>query len=114
MSKQNQKKNVELKIKPLHFIYDGGFNVRINRYLFNCLDHGSRPAFYFPEFYNTRSNARTCSWGFNEKDVDLVVYPKNRYVSNMIPAKHDPIGLKKVFKDFGCDVVHAHHLNSAY
>ena len=114
MAEKKQNVICRSKIKPLHFLYDGGYNIRINRYLVNCINHGSRPAFYYPDFYNIHPNKRTSSWGFEKDSIDLAVYPKNRYVSNMISAKHDPIGLRKVFKDFNCDVVHAHHLNSAY
>ncbi|KON31928.1 MAG: hypothetical protein AC479_08140 [miscellaneous Crenarchaeota group-6 archaeon AD8-1] len=105
---------VKSKLKPLHFIYDGGYNIRINRYLVHSIDQGSRPAFCYPDFYNIHANKRTSSWGIDDDNLDLAFYPKNRYVSNMIPAKNDPICLRKIFKDFDCDVVHAHHLNSAF
>ena len=87
---------VKLNLKPLHFFYDGGYNVRINRYILNCIDHDIRPAIYYPEMYDISTNKRASYWGFNKSEIDLASYPKNRYVSNMITAKHDPIGLKKI------------------
>lgn len=104
----------KLNLKPLHFFYDGGYNVRVNRYLINSLDNNSRPAIYYPKMYDIYTNKRASYWGFDKEDIDLASYPKNRYVSNMITAKHDPIGLKKIFKELNCDIVHAHHLNSAF
>lgn len=100
-------------MKPLHFVSGPNisFNVRIQRFMQHSVDCGENPAFFHQEC-RLRPDSQQV-WIPDFEDVDEVTYKRCRRLNYLLPAKSDPIGLKKVFRDYGCEVVHAHNLFAA-
>lgn len=53
-------------------------------------------------------------WIPEMKKVPIEYYNRNFQLSYLLPVLNDEIGLRKVFKKYRCDFVHAHNLETAY
>ena len=100
-------------MKPLHFILGTVCNVRIQRHLQHSINKGENPVLLRRNGVEP-PNCRHQVWIPDWDKVEVETYRRNRWADYMIPQRGDPLGIRKCFRDYGCDVVHAHNMEAAY
>ena len=53
-------------------------------------------------------------WIPKADEVPISYFKRDRRLAYLIPALNDFLGLKRIFKEFKCDLVHAHNLECAF
>lgn len=105
-------------MKVLHF-YHGKevWNIRLQRFIQHDLNCGFQPVIFTPanSFVQTKRGS-LCGdnkWIPNANEIPVETF-QLKMMAYVFSSFHDNLGLKKVFHNYGCDLVHAHDLPSAY
>lgn len=105
-------------MRVLHFHDDWGAGaVRLQRFVQSELDMGIQPIIFVKKeaYIIKRGGERPPSlWIPGMNRVPVKYFEPNRKLSYLLPTPHDRIGLKEVFKEYRCDLVHAHNIVCAY
>jgi hypothetical protein len=95
-------------LNVLHFYYGSFIGSRLQRYLKNSIDRGIFP------FLFTKETMRGNPYFVEKEKVPKKTFKISRKLAYLLSIRNDSVGLKKVFKDFDCDIVHAHGLECSY
>lgn len=105
-------------MRVLHFHDDWGAGaLRVQRFVQSELNMGMQPVILVKkeEYLIRKTGEKPPSpWIPDMKKVPVEYFEPNRSLSFLLPSFSDQIGLKKVFKKYRCDLVHAHGLVCAY
>ena len=99
----------------LHF-YDGEGGagaVRLQRFVQSDLNMGIQPIIFVKKRAIEQWRAPS-PWIPEMRKVPVEYYKRRRQVSYLLPTVYDQIGLRKIFQEYGCDLVHAHNIAAAY
>lgn len=95
--------------KILHFYYGSALGCRLQRAVQSNLDMDFECAVY------VWSDAETDEfWIPRADEISVAYFKRDRRLAYLFPALNDFLGLKRVFKEFKCDLVHAHNLECAF
>jgi hypothetical protein len=95
--------------KVLHFYYGSALACRLQRALQSNLNVGFDCALYV---WSDAENDKF--WIPGADKVPVEYFKRDRRLAYLFPALNDFLGLKRVFKEFKCDLVHAHNLECAF
>jgi len=95
--------------KVLHFYYGSALVCRLQRVLQSNLDMGFDCALYV---WSDAENDKFWVPGGNE--IPVRYFERDRRLAYLFPAINDFMHLKRIFKEFKCDLVHAHNLECAF
>jgi len=95
--------------KILHFYYGSAWDCRLLRAVQSDLDMGFKCMVYA---WKDAENDEF--WIPKKTEVPISYYERDRRLAYLIPALSDFLSLKSIFKEFKCDLVHAHNLECAF
>ena len=106
------------KMRVLHFHDDWGAGaVRLQRFVQSELNMDIQPVIFVKKeehIVKKKLEKPPSPWIPGMKKVPVEYFEPNRELSYLLPTLYDRIGLKKVFKKYRCDFVHAHNVACAY
>lgn len=99
----------------LHFLDAWGWGaIRVQRFAQSELNMGIQPVVLCKRRGTHGQEESPNPWIPDKDKVSVEYYKPNRQLSYLLPTLHDRIGLRKVFKEYKCDFVHAHNVFCAY
>lgn len=105
-------------MRVLHFHDDWGAGaIRLQRFVQSEINMGIQPVIFVKkeEYIIKKKQEKPPSpWIPDMKKVPVEYFEPSRHLSFSLPSFTDQVGLKKVFKKYKCDFVHAHNLVCAY
>ena len=95
--------------KILHFYYGSAWDCRLLRAVQSNLNMGFECAVY------ACKDAETDNFWIPTTDkIPVYYFKRDRRLAYLIPALSDFLGLRSIFKELKCDLVHAHNLECAF
>jgi hypothetical protein len=96
-------------VRVLHFYYGSALGCRLQRAMESNLNNG-----FDCVLFVLSSAEKDKFWIPDAGRIPVKYFKRDRRLAYLMPAFSDYLGLKRVFREFRCDLVHAHNLECAF
>jgi len=93
----------------LHFYFGSSLACRLQRVIQSNIDMGFDCTLYV---WSDAENDKF--WVPGRDRVPVLYFKRDRRLAYLLPALNDFMGLKRIFKESKCDLIHAHNLECAF